>query len=210
MSSGGAADPGRNEGTAGATTRWIEIFVAAVLALAAGVLTVIFFLRIPIAGTTLALDWIGIRAGVTGWNLAYGAESALRIPPWSALLLVPMGMLPVQAGWGVVAFLTLAIVTLSLPWNRLKRGGIPVVCFLARPWLPGRTHDRRRQHRVPDPCGFVLLEVGILRRQPLFLALGVLLAATKVQETWILLIAHPLLLGRVGPAKCWRQPVLRV
>ncbi len=63
-------------------------------------LTVWFFLRIPIQGTTLALDWISIRAGLANWNLTYSIDNGLRYPPWSALLLLPLGQIPMGAGWG--------------------------------------------------------------------------------------------------------------
>jgi uncharacterized membrane protein len=172
------------------------VLTTAVLILAAGILTVIFFVRIPIAGTTLALDWIGIRAGVTGWDLVYGAESALRIPPWSALLLVPVGKLPLQAGWGVVAFLTFATVILSLAWNRLKGGAFLLFALLLALGFPVVRTIVDGNIEFLIIAGLLLLEAGLLLRQPLLLALGVLLAATKVQETWILLIFLPLLAGR--------------
>jgi uncharacterized membrane protein len=178
--------------------------ITGILILAALTATAIFFMRIPIAGTTLALDWIGIRAGVTGWNLGYGG-STLQIPPWSALLLVPIGWLPMQAGWGVVAFLTFVTVPLILPWDRLRGWRIvlaAVVLALGFPVL--RTIvDGNVEFLVV--AGLLLLEAGILRRQPVVFALGILLSATKVQEIWILMLFLPLLAAKTWTPRKWLE-----
>jgi uncharacterized membrane protein len=179
--------------------------IAGALVLAALIATAIFFMRIRISGTTLALDWIGIRAGVGGWNIQYGVDPTPRIPPWSALLLVPIGMLPLQAGWGVVAFLTFAIVPLSISPDRL--GGkkfILAVLALTLGFPVLRTIvDGNVEFLIL--AGWLLLEAGILRRQPVLFALGILLVATKVQETWILLIFLPVLAGREWTMRRWLE-----
>jgi hypothetical protein len=180
-------------------------FITGILVLAALAATAIFFMRIPIAGTTLALDWIGIRAGVTGWNIQYSAETALRIPPWSALLLVPLGMLPLQAGWGVVAFLTFTIVPLSLPWDRLRGWKIVLAALVLTLGFPVLRTIVDGNVEFLIVAGLLLLEYGILRRQPVPFALGILLAATKVQETWVLLILLPLVAGKEWTARKWLE-----
>ncbi len=181
----------------------LPLVIAGALVLAALAATAIFFMRIPIAGTTLALDWIGIRVGVAGWNILYNAESALRIPPWSALLLVPIGLLPLQAGWGVVAFLTFLIVPLSLPWERLHGGRIVLAALALTLGFPVLRTIVDGNIEFLIIAGLLLLEYGLLRRQPVIFALGILLSATKVQETWILLLALPLIAGREWTAKKW-------
>jgi hypothetical protein len=65
--------------------------VAGAAMLSVLLLVVWFFLRIPIEGTTLALDWISIRPGVENWTLTYAPQNGLRIPPWSGALLLPLG-----------------------------------------------------------------------------------------------------------------------
>jgi uncharacterized membrane protein len=181
------------------------VFITGALILAALVLTAWFFMRIPIAGTTLALDWIGIRFGVTSWDLIYGAESGLRIPPWSALSLVPIGMLPLQAGWGVVAFLTFATVTMSLPFERLSGGKFILAALILTLGFPVLRTMVDGNVEFLIVAGWLLLEAGILRRKPALFALGILLSATKVQETWILLIFLPLLAGREWTARKWLE-----
>jgi uncharacterized membrane protein len=185
----------------------LPLVIAGALVLVALAATAIFFMRIPIAGTTLALDWIGIRVGVGGWNILYNAESGLRIPPWSALLLVPIGMLPLQAGWGVVAFLTFLIVPFSLPWERLRGGRIVLAALALTLGFPVLRTIVDGNIEFLIIAGLLLLEYGVLRRQPVIFALGILLAATKVQETWILLLALPLVAGREWTLKRWLQAV---
>jgi hypothetical protein len=171
--------------------------VLAGLVLTAGLfLTVWFFMRIPTEGTTLALDWISIRAGLQRWDLTYAIENGLRYPPWSALLLLPLGQIPVGAGWGLVAFLTLVVLPFCLP-GRLESGRVRIFGILALTlsYPAVRTMvDGNIEFLVL--AGLVLVEHGLLRKNPVLLGLGVLLAATKVQETWILILFLPLLAGK--------------
>jgi uncharacterized membrane protein len=176
------------------------------LVLVAGIfLTIWFFMRIPTEGTTLALDWISIRAGLEHWNLIYAVENGLRYPPWSALLLLPLGQVPMGAGWGLVAFLTLAILPFCLPgWIESGKARIIGILALTLSFPAVRTIvDGNIEFLIL--AGLVLIEHGLLRKNPVLLGLGVLLAATKVQETWILILFLPLLMGkewlpRKGPA----------
>jgi hypothetical protein len=167
------------------------------LVLTAGLfLTVWFFMRIPTEGTTLALDWISIRAGLRHWDLTYAVENGLRYPPWSALLLLPLGQIPMGAGWGMVAFLTLAVLPLCLPGG-LESGRVRIIGILALSlsYPAVRTIvDGNIEFLIL--AGLVLMELGLLRKNPVLLGLGVLLAATKVQETWILILFLPLLAGK--------------
>jgi hypothetical protein len=183
--------------------RPLYFLIAAILFLAAMLICIGFFRRIPVAGTTLGLDWFGIRAGVTSLDLNYSADTALRIPPWSALLLVPIGRLPFQAGWGVVAFLTLLVLPLSLERGKKSAGKWifgALTLVLSYPAL--RTiADGNVEFLIIG--GLLLLEYGLLRGRPLLLALGILLAATKVQEIWILFVFLPWVAGKDWGIRRW-------
>ncbi|HEY5118106.1 MAG TPA: hypothetical protein VII90_01510, partial [Anaerolineales bacterium] len=144
-------------------SKLIPILITGLLLLAALIVTAIFFMRIPIAGTTLALDWISIRIGVKNWDLFYGAASGLRIPPWSGLLLVPAGMLPVQAGWGVIAFLTLAVVPLSLQRDRLEGRKFILASLALTLGFPVLRTIVDGNIEFLIVAGLLLLEAGILR-----------------------------------------------
>jgi hypothetical protein len=166
-------------------------------------LTVWFFLRIPTGGTTLALDWISIRAGLADWNLTYSIENGLRYPPWSAMLLLPLGQVPMGAGWGAVAFLTLIVLPLCLPGETGSgKARIFGTLALTLSYPAVRTIvDGNIEFLIL--AGLVLLEYGLIRKNPILLGLGVLLAATKVQETWILILFLPILAGKDWFPRKW-------
>lgn len=173
-----------------------QLLIAAAAFLAVLLLMVWFFMRIPTEGNTLAMDWKLIRPGVVDWDLTYSPENGLRYPPWSAVLLLPLGQIPLAAGWGVVTFLTILILPLTLP--REVESGIKRILgvfalVLAYPTL--RTiADGNIEFLILG--GLVLLEYGLYSENLILFAAGVLLAATKVQETWILLVFLPLLAGK--------------
>jgi hypothetical protein len=181
----------------------LPLLVAGAAVLAVFGLTVWFFMRIPTGGTTLALDWISIRAGLEHWNLTYSPENGLRYPPWSALLLLPLGQVPMGAGWGTVAFLTLMALTLCLPRavdSGKKRILGVLVLTLAYPAVRTMV-DGNIEFLVL--AGLALLEFGLARGNPVLFGAGILLSATKIQETWILLLFLPFLAGKAWTARKW-------
>jgi uncharacterized membrane protein len=96
----------------------------------------------------------------------------------------------------VVAFLTLMVLPLTL-WRERGSG---------RKWITGvviLTLSYPAVRTIVDGnveflilAGMILLEFGLVRKNPVLLGLGILLAATKVQETWILLIFLPWLIRK--------------
>jgi hypothetical protein len=187
--------------------RPVSHLAAGTAMLAALLLCVAYFQRIRVAGTTLGLDWYGIQAGVTSPDVNYGADTALRIPPWSALLLVPIGRLPFQAGWGVVAFLTLTVLPLSLRTGGKSAGKTvfgALALALSYPAL--RTiADGNVEFLIVG--GLLLMECGLLSGRVLPFALGILLAATKVQEIWILFVFLPLVAGKGWGIRRWSKTI---
>jgi hypothetical protein len=176
----------------GRTLPPLRAALAAAAVLAALLLFIWYFLRIDTSGTTLALDWISIRAGLEHGNLTYAPDNGLRYPPWSAALLLPLGRIPTNAGWGIVAFLTLAVLPFCLPRDSVPgRAWLAGIPLLALSFPAVRTMaDGNVEFLIL--AGIVLLETGLVRKNPILLGLGVLLAATKVQETWILILCLPL------------------
>ncbi len=166
-------------------------------------LTVWFFLHIHTEGSTLALDWISIREGLANWNLTYSIDNGLRYPPWSALLLLPLGQIPMGAGWGVVASLTLMALALCLPQGvESGKARITGILALTLSYPAVRTIvDGNIEFLIL--AGLALVEYGLLRKKPVLLGLGILLAATKVQETWILIVFLPLLAGKEWYPRKW-------
>jgi len=180
-----------------------QLLIAGLAILVALLLTVWFFMRIQTANTTLAGDWIVIRPGVDHWNLSYGLDSRLQITPWSAVLLLPLGPIPVNAGWGVVAFVTLAVLSLSVPREEIsERKWIAGVLMLTLSFLAVRTIADGNVEFL-TLCGLLFLEWGLLGKNPVLFALGILLTVTKVQEAWILVLGLPFLAGREWNSRRW-------
>ena len=183
--------------------RPVQLLIAAAAAAAVLLLVVWFFERIPTEGTTLALDWLGIRMGVEHWDLTYSPNTGLRIPPWTAQILLPLGQIPMKSGWGVIAFLTLIVLLLCVPRKQESgRKWIAGVLALTLSFPALRTMaDGNVEFLILG--GLVLLEYGLVRANPLLFGLGILLAAAKVQETWILLVFLPLVAGRTWNVRKW-------
>jgi uncharacterized membrane protein len=181
----------------------LQLLVAVAAFITALLLTVWFFMRIRIEGTTLAMDWITIRPGVDHWDLSYGLDSLLRITPWSAVLLLPLGQLPLNAGWGAIAFLTFLVLTLCIPREE-NDGGKWILGLLALVLsFPALRTMADGNVEFLTIGGLVLMEFGLLRKSPIVFALGILLTVSKVQEVWILVIFLPLLSGKEWNSRRW-------
>src|SRR6266849_10381850 len=98
-------------------TRQIGVYLlAAVFLVLAGVVVVSFFERWPIENTSLALDWHSLYGGIQGGVVRY--DTGMFIAPWSVPASLPLGLLSFRASWGMIAFVTLAVLLVSVPYNR--------------------------------------------------------------------------------------------
>jgi len=149
-----------------------------------------FFAIIPIEGTTLAMDWKGLWAGIKDGVIQYGdAQTGLRIPPWSIVVLLPLGFLPFRLSWGLLALVTLAVLIISVP-DAPKSLRIFAIFALATSYPTLRTiADGNLEALVI--VGALLLVYGFDHGSPAAVIAGILLIATKIQESWILLLILP-------------------
>ena len=162
------------------------------------------FERLPIAGTSQAIDWLGFYQGIQGGRLVY--HPLLHNPPWSLLVLLPLGWLTPQASWGVLTFTTLAILVASVP--RAPKGvwyASVAAVTLSFPALRNYA-DGNLEGLVL--AGILLLLSSYRSQNPLLWAAGLLLATAKIQGTWILLLAATLGAVRFWPARRWAYPSL--
>lgn len=70
--------------------------------------------RIAESSRFFMIDWRIIRPAVQGWQLNYDVHGFYN-PPWSALLLLPLGGFPLHVGGAVIIVLTLLAMILSIP-----------------------------------------------------------------------------------------------
>lgn len=169
------------------------VLALALAALVAAAIILGFFSIIPIEGTTLAMDWKGLWEGVKGGTILYGDQfTGLRIPPWSAVLLLPLGLLPFRLSWGVISLITMAVLVVSVP-QAPKNLRVFSIFILAVSYPALRTIvDGNFEAFIIG--GALLLAHGFENKNIFTLSAGILLVTTKVQESWILLLILPALL----------------
>ncbi len=104
---------------------------------------------------------------------------------------------------GAMASLTLMALALCLPQGvESAKGQIIGILALTLSYPAIRTiADGNIEFLIL--AGLALVEYGLLRKKPVVLGLGILLAAIKVQETWILILFLPLLAGKEWYPRKW-------
>lgn len=158
-----------------------QLLAIALLVLVAA-LFVSVFSNLPVENGALAIDWKQIWAGTHAFSANYGTTE-LRTPPWALPLIWPLTLLPLEVSWGLAAAATLAIIVLTVPRQK-PRGWLLGVLLLAGSYPALRQLiDGNLEALV---IGGVLLTLAADRRKnPWMLAAGVLIAAAKIQETWL-------------------------
>ena len=144
-----------------------------------------FFTQLPTEGTRLGLD--NIFYYLDNWDIYYQVNNGLRNPPWSVLVLIPVGSLfEPKAAWGLISFATIAILLLSLPstekrWLFLLSAVLLIVSY------PTLRILIDAQISVIVFGGILILLAGYRQQNPLFLAIGILLATVKPQAVSLLM-----------------------
>ncbi len=182
--------------------QWRKLQLALVFMLLAFLLFIIlrFFDTLPIENTGLAIDWRGIWAGVRDGRPSY--QTGLRVPPWGAILLLPLGLLSMRASWGLVTLATVAALVACVPmeWSRPRK--LLVGVLLATSYSTLRlVADGNLEFLII--AGILLGGWALSRESYWGLAGAILLMTLKIQETWILLGAMGIhVLGR-WPRRKW-------
>lgn len=168
------------------------------------VLVIYFFEQLPIEGTSLGLDWRKhFWPALAGGRLHYSdAVTTVRNPPWSLLLLVPLGLLSLRASWGVLTLVTLVILIVSVPRVEPRwRQWLGVLLLTAS--YPSLRHIADGNLEWMIIAGTLLILHGLPRRHLWITALGILLVTAKPQVVWMLLLALSWSLARTWPRADW-------
>ena len=107
--------------------RWILIASAALILLLA-------FALVPIPGGDDWMTFSGAARRVLSGTPLYGSrvtDDYFSNPPWLAVLLVPLGVLPFRWGWSVLTVTSLVLVALLA--RRYKAGGFKLALVLLSP-----------------------------------------------------------------------------
>ncbi len=185
-------------------SKYTEWAISGILFLLVAVMFAVFASRIKIEGTSLAIDWYDIWHGLRG-PLNY-EDFKFRNAPWSIFPLLILGQMPMKTSWGLMMYLTLAVLIASVPVVRKKK------LYWASILLTVASFPALRQYADGNVeavvIGGILLSLyGYAKKDPLSLAFGILFATSKPQVAvlflaclglYMLLTFSPRLLLRTG------------
>jgi hypothetical protein len=166
----------------------VKYLIAFALIAMSVALMVTFFERWLIENTSLAIDWKQLWSGLQGGHVRYDTgqpvDTGLRIAPWSIPFVLPFGFLTLRSSWGLLNLITFAILILSVPytWPRRK---FWLCVFLLVSSAPALHHAADGNFEGLIIAGLSLAVYAYRRQHPLILALGMVMATAKIQETWI-------------------------
>ena len=151
------------------------------------ILFAVFFEQIPTQNNTLAMDWKTSWLSIRGGDLQYWPVDGLRFPPWSLVPLLPLGLLPMQTAWGILAGVGVFILVASVP----RTGSKPVYwisIFLLVISFPSIRNiaDGNMENLVVG--GVLLILYGYSSKHLYAIVIGILLATIKLQEITLLLV----------------------
>lgn len=167
-----------------APTEIVALGALLVVFVALGALFAAFFARLPVEGTTLAMDWKGLWACLRS-GVHYDGIS-LRNPPWSIFYLYPLARLPMQAAWGVAMYLTVVVLVVSVPQAHPRwRTWLGVLLLTAS--FPSLRHMADGNFEGVMIGGLLLALYGYRQAHIPTLAAGLLLSTAKPQEVLLFL-----------------------
>jgi len=169
------------------TKQYLEIaLLTASILVVIGTVTV-FFQKLPIENTTLAMDWKTEWAAMRGGNLHYQPAEGVRFPPWSLLPLLPLGLLPMKTAWGILAGISICIVAASVPRIRPKQLYLMSVLLAVTSFASVRNIVDGNFEAVVV-AGVALLIYAYQNENVGLLVLGLILATIKIQVVTLLLL----------------------
>lgn len=173
------------------------LFVASCVILVA-LLLVAFFERITVLNGW-AIDWNAFYEAIRNGDIRYSPLDGLRPPPWSMLPLLPLGFVSMRAGWGLLTLITMMILIASVPPYRRRLIGLIllVVSFPAARVIV----DGNFEGLIVG--GILLMLYGYTRRQPVTLAIGVLIATIKPQTVFLLLAVLAIYVLQMWTPRLW-------
>lgn len=152
-------------------------------------LFIVVFMVLPIENTSLGLDWQTIWNGLYGGQVIFGASAnnigGMYTPPWGIPLLLPLGFLPFRISWGVLSFVSSAILVVSVPRADNEKPDLLAIVLLLLSFPALRNvADGNLEGLVIG--GIVVMIAGYNQLDSVLFSIGLILASVKLQETWLL------------------------
>ncbi|MDQ7024520.1 MAG: glycosyltransferase family 87 protein [Anaerolineae bacterium] len=180
--------------------RLVEYIIFGIAVVLSAILMMIFFMRLPIEGTTLGVDLL--MSAFDGGRLHYAEIFGLLNPPWSVLPLIPFGFLPDKAGWGLLTFSLIGVLLLSVPRTE-KRWLFWLQALLLITAFPTLRIIADAQLDVLVIGGLLLVYYAYHKESPLLLAIAVLLATAKPQSVHITMLVLGVYLLQTWHVRKW-------
>lgn len=142
-------------------------------------------MRLSTDDNTFGIDLIFYA--LRDWNIRYDVTNGLRNPPWSVLILVPMGtLLPDRASWGLLAFFTLVGLVVSVPRTERKWVFYASILLIISS-IPTLRVVVDAQLEILVIGGILAVLYGLRAEAPTILAVGSLFATAKPQAVFLLM-----------------------
>jgi hypothetical protein len=166
------------------------------------VLFAVFFEQIPTQNNSLAMDWITVWSSIRGGDLQYLPIDGIRFPPWSLVPLLPLGFLPMQTAWGILAGLGVLILVASVPHIETKTLYLLSILLVVISFPSIRNIvDGNMENLVIG--GVLLILYGYSSKRIYAVVLGVLFATIKLQEVTLLLMVLALYVLMTWSPRNW-------
>lgn len=179
----------------------LQIPLMIALLLPPAIALMIFFGRFDIEGTSLAIDWKLLYPAIEGGVLRYEG-TGLRQAPWSILPLLPLGLFGQGAGWGLLTYIMLLVLLLSVP--RVRRRGLYITALLLTLLsYPAIRTIADGNFEILGTAGVLLIVFGYRVQSPWAVAGGVLLASSKPQVGVLVVLVAGLYMLRTWPPRQW-------
>jgi len=167
--------------------KFSDLAILAVSLLTVLVLFAVFFEQIPTQNNSLAMDWKTFWLSIRGGDLQYWPIDGLRFPPWSLVPLLPLGFLPMQTSWGILAGVGVFILVASVPRIKSKAFYWLSILLLVISFPTIRNIvDGNMENLVVG--GVLLILYGYSKNNLYAVVIGILIATIKLQEVSLLLV----------------------
>jgi hypothetical protein len=182
--------------------KFLDAVILAVSLLSVVLFFALIFEKIPTQNNTLAIDWKNFWPSIHGGNLVYLPLDGLRFPPWSLVPLLPLGFLPMQISWGILAGVGVFLLVISVPRNGSKVVYWMTIILLVISFPSIRNiADGNMENLVIG--GVLLILFGYASKHRYALVLGILIATIKIQEVTLLLAVVALYVILTWPPRIW-------
>lgn len=164
--------------------KWI-LLVSILMAL---MIFAFFFSQFEIKNNSLAIDWKNFYPSLQGGDIKYLSIDGILFPPWSLIPILPLGLLPLQISWGLLAGISILILLFSIPQSNSKVLNYLSIFILILSFPSLRNIADGNVEGIVIG-GLLLILYGYKSKNALATVIGVIFATIKFQEISLFLIA---------------------